>query len=55
MALASIAAGCDGIMVEVHPTPDEALSDGPQSLNFEQLQDLTKSINKLNLAMGQSN
>ena len=55
MALASIAAGCDGIMVEVHPTPDEALSDGPQSLNFEQLQDLTKSINKLNLAIGQSN
>lgn len=55
MALASIAAGCDGIMVEVHPTPDEALSDGPQSLNFEQLQDLTKSINKLNLAMSQSN
>lgn len=55
MALASIAAGCDGIMVEVHPKPDEALSDGPQSLNFEQLQDLTKSINKLNLAISQNN
>lgn len=55
MALASIAAGCDGIMVEVHPKPDEALSDGPQSLNFEQLQDLTKSINKLNLAISQTN
>ncbi len=51
MALASIAAGCDGIMVEVHPNPSEALSDGPQSLNFDQLKDLTSSINSLNKAI----
>ncbi len=32
MALAAVAAGTDGLIVEVHPNPDEALSDGPQSL-----------------------
>ncbi len=40
MARAALAAGADGIMVEVHPAPDRALSDGPQALlptQFEQL------------------
>ena len=36
MARAAIAAGADGVMVEVHPNPDKALSDGPQSLTFEE-------------------
>jgi 3-deoxy-7-phosphoheptulonate synthase len=36
MSLAGVAAGADGIMVEVHPKPDDALSDGEQSLTFEQ-------------------
>ncbi|MCP4606462.1 MAG: 3-deoxy-7-phosphoheptulonate synthase [Proteobacteria bacterium] len=36
MARAAVAAGADGIMIEVHPDPDNALSDGPQSLTFEQ-------------------
>jgi 3-deoxy-7-phosphoheptulonate synthase len=36
MARAAVAAGADGIMIEVHPFPDKALSDGPQSLNFEE-------------------
>lgn len=36
MARAAVAAGADGIMVEVHPDPLKALSDGPQSLTFEQ-------------------
>jgi len=36
MALAAVAAGADGIMVEVHPAPDSAKSDGPQSLNLDQ-------------------
>ena len=36
MALAGVAAGADGIMVEVHPRPDEAWSDGEQSLTLEQ-------------------
>lgn len=36
MARASVAAGADGVMLEVHPSPDKALSDGPQSLTFDQ-------------------
>lgn len=51
MAMASVAAGCDGLMVEVHPNPTKALSDGPQSLNFQQLDDLTLSISGLNSAL----
>ncbi len=44
MALAAIAAGADGIIVEVHPEPDRALSDGPQSLHFEQLEKLMRDL-----------
>ena len=36
LALAAQAIGADGIMVEIHPNPDEALSDGPQSLRLDQ-------------------
>jgi len=36
MARAAVAAGADGILVEIHPDPDKALSDGPQSLTFEE-------------------
>lgn len=36
LARAAVAAGADGIMVEIHPNPDRALSDGPQSLTFDQ-------------------
>ena len=39
MALAGVAAGADGVMVEVHPRPDEALSDGEQSITLEQFAD----------------
>jgi len=34
MSFAAVAAGADGLMIEVHPTPETALSDGPQSLTF---------------------
>jgi len=47
MALAAVAAGADGIMVEVHPNPDLALKDGAQSLtfaNFYQLMSQLKSV-----------
>ncbi len=47
LALASIAAGADGLMVEVHHNPEEALSDGPQSLfpdQFEMMLDKLKPI-----------
>jgi 3-deoxy-7-phosphoheptulonate synthase len=36
MALAALAAGADALLIEVHPEPDEALSDGPQSLTLDQ-------------------
>jgi 3-deoxy-7-phosphoheptulonate synthase len=36
MARAAVAAGADGIMIEIHPSPENALSDGPQSLDFEE-------------------
>ena len=39
MAAAAIAAGADGLIVEVHPDPEQALSDGYQSLNFQQFLD----------------
>lgn len=47
MALAAVAAGTDGLMVEVHHDPDHALSDGPQALlpdQFKELMDQAKSI-----------
>ncbi|MEF9991401.1 MAG: 3-deoxy-7-phosphoheptulonate synthase [Romboutsia sp.] len=44
MSLASLACGADGIMVEVHPTPESALSDGMQSLHFEEFEDLMNCI-----------
>ena len=45
MSIASLAAGADGIMVEVHPDPINALSDGMQSLHFNEFEDLMNSIN----------
>src|SRR2546428_6880995 len=44
LSLASVAAGTDGLLVEVHPNPDEALKDGPQSLTLEQFQSLMPQI-----------
>lgn len=44
LAKASIAAGADGLMIEVHPSPATALSDGPQSLDFPQFDSLTKEL-----------
>lgn len=44
LAKASIAAGADGLMIEVHPNPACALSDGPQSLTFEQFDQLTGEL-----------
>ena len=44
MARAAVAAGADGILVEVHPTPDKALSDGAQSLYPEQFTELVRHL-----------
>ncbi|RKD34335.1 bifunctional 3-deoxy-7-phosphoheptulonate synthase/chorismate mutase [Thermohalobacter berrensis] len=45
MARAAAAVGADGVMVETHPSPCDALSDGYQSLDFEQLKKLRKEVN----------
>jgi len=52
MARAAIAAGADGIMVEVHPDPDTALSDGAQSLHLHQFEGLMREIRLIDEAIG---
>ncbi len=47
MARAALACGAQGIMVEIHPQPADALSDGPQALRFETFQKLMASITTL--------
>ena len=54
MALAGVAAGVDGVMVEVHPRPEEALSDGAQSLRPPELTELMNQIRKVANAVGRS-
>ncbi len=54
MARAAIAAGADGIMVEVHNNPDEALSDGAQSLYPKQFNELMKEIEIIAGALGKT-
>jgi len=54
MALAAIAGGCDSLMVEVHPNPKKALSDGAQSLTFGQFKDLMERVRALANLMGRS-
>lgn len=54
LALAAIAAGADGVMIEVHPTPDLALKDGPQSLTFENFSKLMKQLRPVAQAVGRS-
>lgn len=44
LAKSSIAAGADGLMIEVHPCPACALSDGPQSLTFDAFEELTENL-----------
>ncbi len=52
MARAAVAAGADGLMVEVHPDPPSALSDGPQSLFFDQFSDMMRQIRLIAQAIG---
>ncbi|MDP2720125.1 MAG: 3-deoxy-7-phosphoheptulonate synthase [Dehalococcoidia bacterium] len=52
MALAAVAAGADGVMIEVHPNPDMALKDGAQSLTFENFQGLMSKIVLVAAAVG---
>ncbi len=52
MALAAVAAGTDGLMVEVHHDPSSAMSDGPQSLLPEQFKDLMSQVRKIAEVIG---
>ena len=52
MARAAVAAGADGLMIEVHPQPDRALSDGEQSLYPEQFTALVREVTEIAAAIG---
>jgi 3-deoxy-7-phosphoheptulonate synthase len=54
MALAGIAAGADGIMIEVHPHPSEALSDGAQSLKPARFLELVAKVRQLAPILGRT-
>lgn len=51
MARAGIAAGANGLIVEIHPNPKEALSDGPQSLDFDQFEQMMREVNRVSAAI----
>lgn len=52
MAVASVAAGADGLIMEVHPDPENAMSDGYQSLNLEEFSDTMLRCRKIADALG---
>jgi 3-deoxy-7-phosphoheptulonate synthase len=52
MAMAAIAAGTDSLMIEVHPNPSKALSDGPQSLTPERFDRLMQELSVIGKTMG---
>lgn len=54
LAAAGIAAGADGLIIEVHDRPDEALSDGPQSLTLDGFETVMSRIRKVAAAMDRS-
>ena len=54
MARAALAAGCDALLIEVHPDPDKALSDGPQSLYPTQFSQLMDELRMIAPAVGRS-
>lgn len=54
LARAAIAAGADGLLIEVHPKPENALSDGPQSLRPEQFASLVQEVAGIAKVLGRS-
>ena len=54
MARASVAAGCDGLLMEVHPNPDKAVSDGAQSLFPQQFEKLMDELRIIATAVGRN-
>ena len=53
MAVAAAAAGCDGLIIEVHNDPPHALCDGAQSLRPEQYEDVARTVNKVRAALAE--
>jgi 2-dehydro-3-deoxyphosphooctonate aldolase (KDO 8-P synthase) len=54
LARAAVAAGCDGLFLETHPRPDEALSDGPNMIALENLPALIDSCLRLRRALDEA-
>jgi 3-deoxy-7-phosphoheptulonate synthase len=54
MAKAAVAAGADGILVEIHPNADKAASDGPQTLYLDQFTELVKELRVIATAVGRT-
>ena len=54
LSRAAVAVGADGLMVEVHPAPDQALSDGPQSLFPDQFDELMKQVRQIAPVVGRT-
>lgn len=54
LAKSAVAAGADGLMIETHPNPATALSDGPQSLTFSQFDELCEELRPFATLMGKS-
>ncbi len=54
LAKAAVAAGADGLLIEVHPKPEEALVDGPQSLTFKNFEKLMVELRAIAEAVGRS-
>jgi 3-deoxy-7-phosphoheptulonate synthase len=52
MARAGVAAGADGLIVEVHPCPEKALSDGHQSLTLPEFEGLMRQVRVIAGALG---
>ena len=54
LSKAAVAVGSDGLIIEVHPDPENALSDGPQSLNFAGFGNLMNELTPLVQALGRA-
>jgi 2-dehydro-3-deoxyphosphooctonate aldolase (KDO 8-P synthase) len=53
LARAAVACGCDGVFLETHPRPDEALSDGPNMIALDNLPALLRACLRLREALGE--
>jgi len=52
LGLAAVAAGADGLIIEVHPNPDQALKDGAQSLTFENFEHMMAQVGRVAASVG---